>query len=264
MSEGDGSYTHESGTGGEIESSLTALYPYARWSATDRLDLWGLVGMGTGDLLIRYGEREHETDLAMRMGAIGARGTILSSEESALDLAVRTDAMWVGTESDAVEGKKGKLAGAKADVTRVRLILEGSRPVATAGEGTFTPSAQVGLRHDAGDAETGIGVEVGGGFTFARGVFEVGAQARALVAHADEGYEEWGAAGHLRVPRPGVDVPAVEGRLSFLHGPVTVVEGAESFHSRSRNKQGRSRGHHSCSRERKRPPFSPGGKIVDA
>ena len=48
----------------------------------------------------------------------------------------------------------------------LRLGLEGAwRGIGTAGGGTFVPVLEVGLRHDGGDAETGFGIDVGGGLT---------------------------------------------------------------------------------------------------
>ena len=204
-SEGDGPYSHASGDKGEIESSLTAVYPYARFSASKRLDLWGTFGFGSGDMTIRYDGREldHETDISMRMGAIGARGQVLSASESqGIDLAIRTDAMWVRMESDAVKAdaaEGGNLAAAEADVSRVRFILEASRPIETDTGATVTPSATIGLRHDAGDAETGTGLEVGGGLAYTGHGVTIEGQVRALVAHEESGYEEWGASGSIRI-----------------------------------------------------------------
>ena len=58
----------------------------------------------------------------------------------------------------------------------------------------LTPSLEDGLRHDGGDAETGTGIEIGGGLSYtdpASGL-TVDAKGRGLVAHEDA---EWGAGG---------------------------------------------------------------------
>ena len=41
--------------------------------------------------------------------------------------------------------------------------------------------------------QTGIGVELGGGIRYSRGPVSIEGQVRALVAHEDSGYKEWGA-----------------------------------------------------------------------
>ena len=186
---------------GTVESSLTALYPYAKLGLSDRMEAWGMVGLGTGKLTVREsGGTPIETDLGMTMGAVGARGRLLSAGEGGgLDLALRSDAMWVRMKSDAVSNGEGNLAAAQALVSRLRLIVEGSRTFAMADERTITPRGEVGVRHDLGDAETGTGVEVGAGVKFAGDGFSIEGAVRALVAHEDAHYREWGASGAIRV-----------------------------------------------------------------
>ena len=102
------------------------------------------------------------------------------------------------------------MVATQGDVTRLRVTLEGER-VFAAGEGaTFTPSAEVGLRHDGGDAETGTGLEVGAGLSYVAGALTVEGQVRTLVAHEDSGYEEWGASGAVRI------TPSASGRGLML------------------------------------------------
>ena len=50
-----------------------------------------------------------------------------------------------------------------AAVTRFRTGLEAARGYALAGRLSLRPSVEVGLRQDGGDAETGAGLDVGGG-----------------------------------------------------------------------------------------------------
>ena len=65
----------------------------------------------------------------------------------------------------------------------------------------LTPSLQVGARYDGGAAETGAGLEVGGGLSYAYPEWglTLAGNARLLLAHQDRGYEEWGADGSLRL-----------------------------------------------------------------
>ena len=101
---------------------------------------------------------------------------------------MKSDVLIVRTESDETTG----LAGAKAGTRRLRLSLEGSREVKFEG-GVLRPSLEVGLRHDGGDAETGSGVELGGGLRWAgSGGLAVEVRARGLLAHEESDYEEWG------------------------------------------------------------------------
>ena len=197
-SEGDGSFTHAETPGGEVASSLTSVHPYVAYALSDRVRLWGMVGYGSGSLQLKLAERNPmDTDLAMTMGALGMRGSLLepSQPEGGLALALRSDVLWLRMDSAAITG----LAATEAEVSRLRLVLEGSRPVALADGGSLIPTLEVGLRHDGGDAETGSGVEVGGSlrYTSAWGL-SLEASVRGLLAHEASDYQEWGASGALR------------------------------------------------------------------
>ena len=227
LSEGDGSFAHIA-TGraddkGRIEGRLDSVYPYARHRLTERFDVWGLVGYGTGELTITEhagGNRTRdvvtETDLSMRMGAMGTHGKLLSATESGgLELAVKADAFWVRIESEAVESQdSGRMEASTGDASRLRLVVQGWQAFELAAGNTFTPSAQLGVRHDGGDAETGTGLEVGAGARIGGRRFSIEGAVRALVAHEEDDYEEWGAGGSIRIE------PGDSGRgLSFALGP---------------------------------------------
>ena len=207
MSRGDGDFSliDEDETG-EVESTLTAIYPYAKVGVTERVDVWGMVGLGTGDVTLtehadneRPKDRSIKTDISMRMGAIGARGELLSGEQAGgMSLAIKTDAFLVEMESDAVRRTDGNMAGTKSDASRVRLALEGSRAFEM-GAGTLIPRAEIGIRQDGGDAETGTGVEIGGGISYQGAGFSIEGSVRKLVAHEESGYDEWGASGSVRI-----------------------------------------------------------------
>ena len=95
--------------------------------------------------------------------------------------------------SDAV----ADLVEAGGSTSRVRLMLEGSGSMPLAGGGVLEPSLEAGLRYDGGDAETGAGLEVGGGLGYSAGRLAVRVDARMLVAHEDAAYEEWGVSGAI-------------------------------------------------------------------
>ena len=192
-SEGDGAYSLSEGDRGSITTTLTGVYPYARLTLGGRLSAWGLAGIGGGDLTLARQSEVIDTGLALQLGAVGVKGTLL--DNNVVDLAVKSDALWVRTESDAATG----LAGTSAQVSRVRLVLEAGSTVALSSGAVLTPTVQVGLRHDGGDADTGTGVEVGAGLGYAAGVLTIEAQVRTLLAHESGGYEEWGASGAIRL-----------------------------------------------------------------
>ena len=201
-SRGDGSFT-KPGTAdrgrGELETTLTSIHPYLRYAVNDRLDMWGVLGYGTGQMEMELDTGEtRETDMDLVMGAFGGRGILLpAGETGGFELATRTDAMLTRTSSDAVAG----MASADAEAHRLRLVLEGSRGFAWAEGRRLTPTMEVGLRHDWGDAETGFGLELGGRVRYADPALglTIEAAVRGLLAHEDDDYQEWGASGSLRL-----------------------------------------------------------------
>ena len=212
VSEGEGSF-EPVGDGmsedkGKIRSGLKGVFPYARYRVTEKLDVWGLVGYGRGELtLIELADANRpqdvmtKTGLSMRMGAIGTYGVVFSAAETGgVALAVRSDAFWVRMESEAVESQlSGRMEGSTGDATRLRVVVQGSRSFELEADGSFTPSLEVGIRHDGGDAETGAGIEVGAGARFARRGFAVEGAVNRLFMHEDGDYEQWGASGSVRV-----------------------------------------------------------------
>ena len=210
---GEAASNRKSGT---VQSTLSAVYPYLRLSATERLDFWAMGGYGSGTMTIaEAGGTPLETDIGMTMGAVGMKGTVLEPPpEGGLALKLKTDALFVRMESDALRSEAGHLEGAQANVSRLRLVLEGSRAFALGEDGTLTPAVEVGLRQDGGDAETGTGLELGGRLSYTRPGVTVEGAVRALVAHEESGYEEWGASGAVRID------PGTSGRgLSFTLAP---------------------------------------------
>ena len=115
---------------------------------------------------------------------------------SGFELAFKADALWVGTSIDGVEGPGGNLAATAAAATRFRTGLEGARGYTLAGRLLLRPSVEVGLRHDGGDAETGAGLDVGGGLVMmdASTGLAVDLRVRMLVMHQAEGFSERGMA----------------------------------------------------------------------
>ena len=199
-SAGDGEYrlsAEDGGGTGSVESSLTGVYPYARLALNARVSAWALAGTGTGELtLTPDGKKPMPTDITMRMGAIGFKSRVLGEPgEDTLVLNVKSDAMWVGTKNE----KTPDMVATEGDVTRLRITLEGERAFALGEGATFTPSAEVGLRQDGGDAETGTGLEVGAGLRYDAGTLTVEGKVRTLIAHEETGYEEWGMSGAIHI-----------------------------------------------------------------
>ncbi len=190
---------------GTVSASLTGVWPWTRYALDERLSVWGVAGYGDGSLTLEPraegGTRAGaiRTDLDLWMAAVGVRGVALDGGDDGVSLVVMADAMTVRTASDPASGTGGNLAAAKAEVTRLRLGLEGSRPFPLAGGSVLTPSVEIGLRRDDGDAETGFGADIGARLAWQDLERGLGAElrGRGLLAHEAKGFRELGLSGSV-------------------------------------------------------------------
>ena len=205
---GEGGYRgegqHDRGT---IEAILTGVWPYGRYALNDQVTLWGVAGYGNGTLtLTPDGLPAMRTDIDLTMGALGLHGVLLKAPAAGgPELAATSDAMAVRTASAAYRSDTGNLAASQADVTRLRLGLEGTWRGLRLGGGALAPRLELGLRHDGGDAETGFGLDLGGGLAWTHEESGIAAQVsgRGLLIHEAGGFRERGVAGSLTFdPRP--------------------------------------------------------------
>ena len=159
----------------------------------------------------------------------GGAGTLVGGEGPTLDAV--TDARWVRTTTARVtsgSSEGGNLASASAEVTRLRLGLEGSWRLAL-GEGvlgdgaTLTPRLALGVRHDGGDAETGFGAVIGGGLTLAAPAqgLTLSLEGRGVLTHEASGLRDRGIAGTL-----AWDPPPSSGRGPKLTLSQTIGAGS--------------------------------------
>ncbi len=173
--------------------SMMALMPYAHWSASPRLDLWGFGSAGWGEAELEAESGGGSTDFSLRMAALGLRNAL--GRAGAVGLALKGDAFVVGIESKETED----LAAAKADVQRVRLALEGTADYAVGAASTVTPRLALGGRLDGGTVENGFGAEIEGGLTWMHAASGWGVEGRGrhLLLHQEADFEDWSASARL-------------------------------------------------------------------
>ena len=186
--------------GGEVDLELTSLFPYARLSLDNGLDLWGIAGFGKGNLTLTDGFGGNSTDLSMQMAAAGLRRA-LTPLGSGVTLAAKADGFLVRMASEA----RGRDTAAFADdlpsvdaaAQRLRLALEAGYTHTLASGAVLRPTAELGARYDGGDAETGAGLDLAGGVRYqspSRRLLVEG-RGRVLLVHAATGFREWAASG---------------------------------------------------------------------
>ena len=189
-STGDIDYEETETGAGELETTMRSVYPYAYWSPRPGLGLWGVLGYGSGETaLTDTAVSNLETDVEMWMAALGGRSELFTLGQ--VDMAVKADAFSVRMESDTLEA----LESTRVDSGRLRLALEGRTSLALSEHSRLTPSLELGARWDSGDAETGLGAELGGAlaYTNTRLGLSMEASGRYLLTHEEESFEEWGA-----------------------------------------------------------------------
>ena len=210
-SQGDAGLDGASHWTGDVGTRMTTVYPYLRLAPGRGFDVWGMVGVGRGDVDIADGAGVFEADGSLEMAAAGLRGAL--ARLGGFDLAVRADAFAVGMTTDEIAGGPG---AAEGRAQRLRLLLDGRAHLRLSASSRLTPSFEVGARADGGDAEAGLGMEVGGGLAYAntRLGLDIAARGRWLARHEEEDFEEWG--GNVSIRR----VPTNPNRgLSLLVEP---------------------------------------------
>ncbi len=191
---------------GVYKTELTAVHPYAAWLSGDGSNLWASAGYGEGEVGVEEAERaDREVEMKLTSAAAGGRGVLSEDGEwiagGVTRVAVRGEGSMVRVKTEAGSG----LEALSVDASRLRLALEGSYERALEGGGTVTPALEVGMRHDSGDVEKGVGAEVGASVSWREpGMgLTVELRTRALVAH-ERDREEWGVGGMVQLD-PGSD-----------------------------------------------------------
>ena len=192
---GNGSHQGEGDAAdGRISSSLTGIFPYGRYALTPRLGVWATAGYGWGNITLNPdGEgAEYNPATTLALGAVGMDGLLLDGGREGLTLTTTADALFLKTTSEAVVG----LASSEGNITRLRLGLEASRAFPLANGASLSPSLEVGLRQDSGDAETGFGMDLGAGLSWndpERGITAT-VKGRTLLSHGAEDFQDQGLA----------------------------------------------------------------------
>ena len=200
-STGEVNYERTGATKAGADVELTSVLPYAHWQPRPGLGVWGLAGVGWGemDLKLVGDPQMYTTGLTSWLGAVGGRQALTTWQ--GIDLAAKTDAFLTTVRS----AGKTNLPAARGHAQRVRLLVEGRTAVEVSSVSRLEPRLELGGRWDNGTAEQGLGAELGGGVAYTRTDWglSVDAQGRYLLLHEDGAFEDWGASMSVRLD-PGV------------------------------------------------------------
>ena len=229
---------------GTYASWLISAYPYVGWTTPD-FGLWATGGFGFGGVSIDDADEDmeaQEADLTQWSLGAGASVTVLSTESliagGTTALKLKAEGFLAG--ASVAENEDKTIAELSVGVNQARAAIEASHAQHFVGGGSLKPSLEIGGRFDGGDGETGAGIEVGGGVTYADpgSGLTVAAGGRGLLIHGGN-YGEWGLSGLIQLdanaaghglsmsvrPTWGVTVSGVNGL--WEHGTFDLLAGGQ-------------------------------------
>ena len=187
---------------GTYATWLVSAHPYVGWTTPD-FGLWASGGFGFGGVTLDDSEEDaQEADLTQWSVGAGGSVTLLSTDwfiaggNTALKL--KAEGFLAG--ATVAENESKLIQELTVGVNQARAAIEASHAQHFAGGGSLRPSLEIGGRFDGGDGETGAGLEVGGGLTYADpgSGLTVAGTGRALVIR-DGNYGEWGLSGLIQL-----------------------------------------------------------------
>ena len=227
---------------GTYASWLISAHPYVGWTTPD-FGLWATGGFGWGGVTIDDSDEDmeaQEADLTQWSVGAGASVTLLSTDwfiaGGTTALKLKAEGFLAGATVAANEAKT--IQELTVGVNQARAAIEASHAQHFAGGGSLKPSLEIGGRFDGGDGETGAGLEVGGGLSYADpgSGLTVEGRGRGMIIHGGD-YAEWGLGGLIQLdpnaashglmmslrPTWGVTVSGVNGL--WEHGTFDLLAG---------------------------------------
>ena len=177
----------DDGIDGVLGSRMNTFHPYLYWQPTERVSVWGMGGLGRGQVDVNEPGRSHDFEADFRMFSGGVR-TVLSRRGSN-EVGLRADAFTAQLETDA----SGDIGEVRGEAHRARLMLEWVHTKQLSAGRSLSLKAEAGGRFDGGDADRGSGAETGFrlGYLDANSGLDVAMLGRVLVVHESD-YRDWG------------------------------------------------------------------------
>ncbi|MYK43041.1 MAG: hypothetical protein F4039_02995 [Gammaproteobacteria bacterium] len=171
----------------QLVTDTTSVLPYASYRINSRTLVWGVIGRGSGDAIVRNGDETIDKgDLTTTLAILSARSDWW--QRGSLNLGFRGDAAIANLSTD--DGV-GEAKGLDSSVSRYRLGMDVSYDFLTIA-GIFAPFGELAYRSDGGDGITGNGFEIIGGLRYSSNWFTVDARGHSLITYSENDYEDKG------------------------------------------------------------------------
>ena len=191
---GDLQYTFDDAADEAVTRTVRAKYlvnalPYGTWAPVDGLAVWGLLGAGLGQVAMSGDAALEQPNVDLWLAALGGRYELFDWQ--GVEVAAKTDGFHTLLRS----AERRSVPRIETGVSRLRLLLEGSRDWPLAEQAHLGTRLELGGSWDAGEAVNGFGAEVGGGLEFRHTGLGLGVSARGryLLVHEERELDEWGA-----------------------------------------------------------------------
>ena len=183
--------------GGRDRLRLYGLHPYLAWKASPYLTVWGTIGHSWGDLEMSddvEGDRR-AGNARLVSGMLGLNGRLLEHGKTTVRFKGE-----IGLAQFKIADAGVGFDAAVSDLRRLRLAIEFAHEQPLPTGGTLRPWGQIGMFHDGGDGETGVGLELGGGLRYRNQTKGWSAEVfgRRRMVHGDALPREWGGGAAFR------------------------------------------------------------------
>ena len=183
--------------GGRDRLRLYGLHPYLAWKASPYLTVWGTIGHSWGDLEMSddvEGDRR-AGNARLDSGMLGLNGRLLEHGKTTVRFKGET-----GLAQFKIADAGVGFDAAVSDLRRLRLAIEFAHEQPLPTGGTLRPWGEIGMFHDGGDGETGVGLELGGGLRYRNQTKGWSAEVfgRRRMVHGDALPREWGGGAAFR------------------------------------------------------------------
>ena len=183
-SRGNGSFAAGQ-VSGDLQAQVTGIYPYVSYARAE-WEVWMSGGYGRGEAEAQ----DLDGDLTSGFGALGLQGKLASVDKVRFNY--HADVLLTDARVKAHE--------IRAEVSQIRFGIQSALQI----RGGIRPYVEANVRRDGGSAETGVGLELGGGIRMAYPAWRLRAdlRSRGLVLHSADGFTEWGISGSLQLGDP--------------------------------------------------------------